>query len=280
MTHNLSSKCWSFRDVVTAAPLLKLDKLLQSKIPQINNRAAGKILLGDHFLYFNPASVSLSPDGYFSQITPQNLLNDDISFRRRLWAFGSLKSYEPLAWNRQYECFETIQYVKKIRGDYFVKMLRTISNVDTQNLVLTEERALIYTNSKPQLPKLNGTQPPNLNHQRCTFTFRDLDVVRYSALTFNPHRIHWDRDYCLNQEGYKNLIVQGPLLLQTLLRVLQLQMRFEICSVKYKNSNYVYVDQEVAVMVGEPDAQGQCGAILCDAQNPSVHFLNATILLR
>jgi 3-methylfumaryl-CoA hydratase len=36
-------------------------------------------------------------------------------------------------------------------------------------------------------------------------------LFRYSALTFNSHRIHFDRDYCLHEEQYKGLVVHGPL---------------------------------------------------------------------
>jgi 3-methylfumaryl-CoA hydratase len=37
-------------------------------------------------------------------------------------------------------------------------------------------------------------------------------LFRYSALTFNAHRIHYDRDYAMKQEGYPGLVVHGPLL--------------------------------------------------------------------
>jgi 3-methylfumaryl-CoA hydratase len=36
-------------------------------------------------------------------------------------------------------------------------------------------------------------------------------LFRYSALTFNGHRIHYDVDYCRNNEGYQNLVIHGPL---------------------------------------------------------------------
>jgi acyl dehydratase len=36
-------------------------------------------------------------------------------------------------------------------------------------------------------------------------------LFRYSALTFNGHRIHYDLDYCRNVEGYDHLVVHGPL---------------------------------------------------------------------
>ena len=49
-------------------------------------------------------------------------------------------------------------------------------------------------------------------------------LFRYSALTFNGHRIHYDRSYCENAEGYPGLVVHGPLT-ATLLMDLYLRQR-------------------------------------------------------
>ena len=46
-------------------------------------------------------------------------------------------------------------------------------------------------------------------------------LFRYSALTFNSHRIHYDRDYAVQQEGYAGLVVQGPLTATLLLDLLR-----------------------------------------------------------
>lgn len=48
-------------------------------------------------------------------------------------------------------------------------------------------------------------------------TFSPTLLFRYSALTFNGHRIHYDRDYCRDVEGYAGLVVHGPLLAQQLM---------------------------------------------------------------
>ena len=46
-------------------------------------------------------------------------------------------------------------------------------------------------------------------------------LFRYSALTFNGHRIHYDRPYAMNEEGYPGLIVHGPLIATLLLELLR-----------------------------------------------------------
>jgi 3-methylfumaryl-CoA hydratase len=50
-------------------------------------------------------------------------------------------------------------------------------------------------------------------------------LFRYSALTFNGHRIHYDRPYATQEEGYPGLVVHGPLIATLLLDLLQREMR-------------------------------------------------------
>jgi 3-methylfumaryl-CoA hydratase len=47
---------------------------------------------------------------------------------------------------------------------------------------------------------------------RCALVPDDVLLFRYSALTFNSHRIHYDRRHCIEREGYPGLVVHGPLL--------------------------------------------------------------------
>ena len=46
-------------------------------------------------------------------------------------------------------------------------------------------------------------------------------LFRYSAITFNPHRIHYDRTYCIETEGYPGLVVHGPFAQQCLFDLLR-----------------------------------------------------------
>ena len=46
-------------------------------------------------------------------------------------------------------------------------------------------------------------------------------LFRYSAITFNPHRIHYDRTYCMETEGYPGLVVHGPFAQQCLFDLLR-----------------------------------------------------------
>jgi hydroxyacyl-ACP dehydratase HTD2-like protein with hotdog domain len=79
-------------------------------------------------------------------------------------------------------------------------------------------------------------------------------LFRFSALTFNAHSIHLDKGYTQNQEGYRNLLVHGPLTLTLLLTVLQhhlKQVNICISNIDYKNLAPLFVEEEL-VICGKP----------------------------
>jgi hydroxyacyl-ACP dehydratase HTD2-like protein with hotdog domain len=79
-------------------------------------------------------------------------------------------------------------------------------------------------------------------------------LFRFSALTFNAHSIHLDKGYTQNQEGYRNLLVHGPLTLTLLLSVLQYhlkQVNLYVNSIEYRNLAPLFVEEEL-VICGKP----------------------------
>ena len=83
-------------------------------------------------------------------------------------------------------------------------------------------------------------------------------LFRFSALTSNAHLIHLDQNYTQNEEGYKNLLVHGPLTLTLLLSVLQHNLSSEGLRVDrfdYKNLAPLFVEEELTVC-GKPKDDG------------------------
>lgn len=79
-------------------------------------------------------------------------------------------------------------------------------------------------------------------------------LFRFSALTFNAHSIHLDQSYTRDQEGYRNLLVHGPLTLTLLLSVLQRQLKslnLQVIGIEYKNLAPLFVEEELTVC-GKP----------------------------
>ncbi|MDP3222718.1 MAG: MaoC/PaaZ C-terminal domain-containing protein, partial [Rubrivivax sp.] len=84
--------------------------------------------------------------------------------------------------------------------------------------------------SVPQMPPLEGQAT-----WRRTIVPDDVLLFRYSALTFNGHRIHYDRKYVTEVEGYPGLIVHGPLIATLLMDLLRRNAPgAEVASFKFK----------------------------------------------
>lgn len=75
-------------------------------------------------------------------------------------------------------------------------------------------------------------------------------LFRYSSLTFNAHSIHLDRDYARNTEGYRDLLVHGPLTFTIMITLFQNHMKSlkqTVTSIEYRNLAPLLVEQEMYV---------------------------------
>ncbi|KAK6511497.1 hypothetical protein TWF481_000412 [Arthrobotrys musiformis] len=75
-------------------------------------------------------------------------------------------------------------------------------------------------------------------------------LFRYSALTFNAHKIHFDTEYTKNVEGHRDLLVHGPLTITFLLeffrnQILGLEKQWRVCDFQYRNIAPVYVNEKL-----------------------------------
>lgn len=73
-------------------------------------------------------------------------------------------------------------------------------------------------------------------------------LFRFSAVTFNAHKIHIDPQHCREVEGYHNLLVHGPLLLILMFSVFN-SHGHQLVSLDYQNLAPVFVDEEIKVCV-------------------------------
>jgi 3-methylfumaryl-CoA hydratase len=74
---------------------------------------------------------------------------------------------------------------------------------------ITEEHDIVYRALGSKSASLASEAPPEADLRRSVDP-GPIGLFRYSALTFNAHRIHYDRDYARDTEGYPGLVVHGP----------------------------------------------------------------------
>lgn len=181
----------------------------------------------------------------------------DLGLPRRMWAGGNLQFDAPLCMGERAEKKTKIVDVvrKEARtGPLAVVTLRhEISQAG--RVCVSEDQSLIYrAEADLDAPKPTPPQAPTDETIKQTRVFSATDLFRYSALTFNGHRIHYDRDYAMNVEGYDGLIVHGPLLAQNLLNLAQ-SLLGQVKTFQFRATAPLF-DFEKAVFCAKPDADG------------------------
>jgi 3-methylfumaryl-CoA hydratase len=139
---------------------------------------------------------------------------------RRMWAGGALTFHAPLLAGVAAEKQSSVLKAERKAGRTgplgFVTLEHQIWQGDT--LCITDRQDLVYREDPS--PFAPSPEPPMANTDEDSAIDAQFDstlLFRYSALTFNGHRIHYDLDYARQVEGYGGLVVHGPLLAQGLL---------------------------------------------------------------
>ena len=174
-----------------------------------------------HWCYFLPIvdHQTLAEDGHPRK---GNFL-PPIPFPKRMWAGGRLQFIQPIqidqALHRESE-IKNIQFKQGKSGSmYFVTVEHRLFADD--QLCIIEEHDIVYREASNKLTSIPTAidQPQELRtaDYRHHYHADTVALFRYSAATFNGHKIHYDRNYCIEQEGYPGLVVHGPLLATLLL---------------------------------------------------------------
>ena len=91
-----------------------------------------------------------------------------------------------------------------------------------RGVALTEAHDIVYRAAAlPTDPVPQPTAADTVAAWKREITADPVMLFRYSALTFNGHRIHYDRTYVTQEEGYPGLIVHGPLIATLLVDLLR-----------------------------------------------------------
>lgn len=151
----------------------------------------------------------------------------DLGLPRRMWAGGKLQFHSPLIAGTPARKTTTILAIDQKTGRTgalaFVTLCHEIHQSGT--LRITEHQDLVYRQDidlsapKPTPPIARTDEAHSEAH-----SFTTTELFRYSALTLNGHRIHYDQNYARNVEGYGGLVTHGPLLAQYLMLMAEHQL--------------------------------------------------------
>lgn len=210
------------RDTISIGPTIHLTNLLNQMVqsnPIANSTAPESTYKqwnqGFHFLFNNQVNLKLGSDGYDNYQAPVSPQGEQL-YLRRLWARGEIQFIGLPKINTNTVCLESIRSVRMIEDDVFVTIVRNFHDAATERELLVENRTLAYTN------ELYNPSPVISKVIEDTGMVKDLcisyvDLLKYSMLTYNLHKIHFDQKYCRSIEDLPNTIVHGPLQVTLLL---------------------------------------------------------------
>lgn len=145
-----------------------------------------------------------------------------VGLPRRMWAGGALDFHAAITVGQRASRVTKASEVMKKTGRSGPLAFVTLHHQITQNgtLCVSERQDLVFRDDPapdaPARPAKMASEKAELRKGYCTTA---VDLFRYSALTFNGHRIHYDRQYAQEVEGYDGLIVHGPLLAQRMIEM-------------------------------------------------------------
>jgi 3-methylfumaryl-CoA hydratase len=204
-------------DTIGAAPIVALSALLDREDPP--PRAGDAIPPLAHWLLFLPThrQSALGPDGHGAR----GEFLPPVPLPRRMWAGSRLDFLRPLAIGETVRRVSRIAAVTVKEGRsgplVFVTVRHEVSGAS--GLAVADEHDIVYRGETgpavtPPVPAPSG--------EAWSREIRPDPVLlfRYSAVTFNGHRIHYDHPYATTVEGYAGLVVHGPLVATLLVDLL------------------------------------------------------------
>ncbi|MEL6571858.1 MAG: acyl dehydratase [Pseudomonadota bacterium] len=220
-------------------------RALQATLGEAPSIESGDALppFAHHIYFWDP----LTPDGLGQDGHPATGgFIPEIGDARRMWAAGKLVQHQPLRAGIKAEKISRVEAVTRKQGRTgalaFVRLRHDIKQ--RHALAITEWQELVY---RPADAPAAAPQPaPTVAIETQALQFTPTQLFRYSALTFNGHRIHYDADYARDQEGYGGLVVHGPLLAHLMMQMAT-RMHGTFSSFSYRGASPLLVGESASL---------------------------------
>lgn len=261
---------WKHHDTMSETQAQRMDATISSQFGDLihdsttkdaKQSSSGSVVPpGYHLVYFNPATPEheLSQDGYEDYQSPGP------QFPNRMWLGGSVEFNKriPLRLNNPAYCIETLHNLDASSGNVRVSLDRKMYSENSDDWSVRELRTLMYFTEQKGIDRKSVferfIEPPSSRSASSSISLTPTAVTlfRYSALTFNSHRIHYDPVYCKDVEQMPGVIVHGPLTVTLLLRWVSVLLaksspKSSIRYFSYRNVLPMLVDNKLTMYAGD-----------------------------
>jgi 3-methylfumaryl-CoA hydratase len=213
-----------------------------------------------HWLYFLPLhrQSEIGADGH----AKRGGFLPPVPLPRRMWAGSQFEFRAPVRIGDAVERTSTIADVSTKEGRtgplVFVKVRHEVRCNGSTEPAIVEFHDIVYRDAK----RADDAEPVPARAEteaawQRTIVPDDVLLFRYSALTFNGHRIHYDRKYVTEVEGYPGLIVHGPLIATLLMDLVRRHLpEADVATFRFKAVRPTF-DLNPFRVNGQPQADGK-----------------------
>lgn len=202
---------------------------------------------------------------YFWDVAPPSALGADghpakggflppIPLPRRMWAAGKVEFHRPLRLGEEVTRTSKIRAIESKSGRTGPLIFVTVEHeiVDAGGIALREEQSLVYREAATGAAPLPPAAAAPEAGWREDVAADPVLLFRYSALTMNGHRIHYDRPYAVGEERYPELVVHGPLQATLLAALAERRSGRALAGFAFRGEQPAYAGRTLHVC-GDPD---------------------------
>ncbi len=201
-------------ELLAPEPAIALAGLLDVPLPDLG--AGEGLPLTWHWVYLleRPLQRDLGPDGHPVRNAVPEPPGPGL---RRMWAGGAVRSLAPLRVGEQTTRRSRVLSTTEKQGSTGRLTFVTVGHTILQRgeTVIEERQDIVYRDAEAGRAGYVEDAPPGEAVEpgaaEWSVPVSPTLLFRFSALTYNGHRIHYDREYARKQEGYPGLVVHGPL---------------------------------------------------------------------
>ena len=240
-------------------------------------REDGSMPQGIHWCLCVPETPTarLGPDGHPASDGSPGSFQRPVPAARRMWAGSDLPFHAPIPVSAWIERLSRTETIEDKQGGSGKLTFVTVSHEPRADNVLavTERQTLVYRDAPP--PGAPPAPPPlgdtRFNEGEWEAVERMMPTMpllfRYSALTFNTHRIHYDADYVRDVENYRGPVVHGPLTATLLLRLAARKCgENRLARFAFRGTSPAIVDEELVLALRGPRDALELGAFAADGR--------------
>lgn len=216
---------------------------------------------GAHWL-LSPARAPMSELGPDGHVRRGDFL-PPIPATRRMWASSEIAFAAPIPVDapcRRRSRVESVTMREGRQGPLWLVTLAHHLSVGGRTAV-EERQTIVYLDGKPQASGDAGQARLDDWPARRTLMPGPVLLFRYSALTFNAHRIHYDLPYATEIEGYPGLVVQGPLIATLLLDLCRERFGAEIRRFRFRARAPAFAERPLHLVAREVEGGVELAAV-------------------